>query len=56
MRSSTWGFGEKDELDGEGSQEAEFLALLNNIQRYHFTSRGELIFDLKLDGGIAVFR
>lgn len=40
----------------EGSQEAEFLALLNNIQRYHFTSRGELVFDLKLDGGMAVFR
>ncbi|TYC62499.1 META domain-containing protein [Marinobacter sp. BW6] len=40
----------------EGSQEAEFLALLNNVQLYHFTSRGELIFDLKRDGGTAIFR
>jgi len=40
----------------DGSQEAEFLALLGKIQLYHFTSRGELIFDLKFDSGIAVFR
>lgn len=40
----------------EGSQEAEFIALLGNIQLYRFTSRGELIFDLKFDSGTAVFR
>lgn len=40
----------------EGSQEAEFLALLENVQLYHFTSRGELIFDLKFDSGAAVFK
>ena len=40
----------------DGSQEAEFLALIDNIQGYRFTSKGELIFDLKLDSGIGTFR
>ena len=40
----------------EGSQETEFLALLENTQLYHFTSRGELILDLKFDSGTATFR
>lgn len=40
----------------EGSQEAIFVSLLREVQRYHFTSRGELIFDLKSDGGVIVFR
>ncbi len=40
----------------EDSQEMEFLALLENAQMYHFTSRGELIFDLKFDSGTATFR
>lgn len=40
----------------EGSQEAEFLTLLEKVQLYHFTSRGELIFDLQFDSGTAVFR
>jgi heat shock protein HslJ len=40
----------------EGSQEAEFVALLQNTAGYHFTSRGELIFDLKFDSGSVLFR
>ena len=38
------------------SQETEFSQLLGNIGGYHFTSRGELIFNLKLDSGTVVFR
>lgn len=40
----------------EGSQEAEFGALLENAQFYHFTSRGELVLDLKFDSGTVMFR
>lgn len=40
----------------EGSQEQDFSAMLGKIQSYHFTSKGELIFDLKLDTGSMVFR
>lgn len=40
----------------EGSQEAEFTALLGKAQSYHFTSKGELIIDLKFDSGSAVFK
>lgn len=40
----------------EGSQESEFMKTLNEAQGYHFTSRGELILDLKFDSGTAVFR
>lgn len=40
----------------EVSQESEFIQLLNNTSGYHFTSRGELILDLKFDSGSAVFR
>ncbi len=40
----------------EGSQEAEFRSFLENAQSYHFTSKGELILDLKFDSGSAVFR
>ncbi len=40
----------------EGSQETDFIALLGNAQSYHFTSKGELILDLKLDSGTVVFR
>jgi heat shock protein HslJ len=40
----------------EGSQEAEFASLLENTQGYHFTSRGQLILDLKLDSGSVIFR
>lgn len=40
----------------EGSQESEFAALLEDTQGYHFTSRGELIFDLKFDSGSVIFK
>lgn len=40
----------------EGSQETEFLKLLQETQSFHFTGRGELIFDLKYDSGIVKFR
>lgn len=40
----------------ESSQEADFLKLLEDTIVYHFTSRGELIFDLKFDSGTVRFR
>jgi len=40
----------------EGSQESEFASFLQNTEGHHFTSRGELIFDLKFDSGTALFR
>lgn len=40
----------------EGSQEADFATLLQNTSGYHFTSRGELILDLKFDSGSVVLR
>jgi heat shock protein HslJ len=40
----------------EGSQDSEFAQLLQNINGYHFTNRGELIFDLKFDSGTVTFR
>lgn len=40
----------------EGSQEKEFIQLLQNTIGYHFTGRGHLIFDLKFDSGTATFR
>ncbi|MES2087825.1 MAG: META domain-containing protein [Patescibacteria group bacterium] len=40
----------------EGSQEAEFLKLLENTSSYHFTSRGQLILDLKFDSGSVIFQ
>lgn len=41
---------------GEESQEQVFSSLLDEVHSYRFTSRGELIFDLKQDAGTAVFR
>lgn len=38
------------------SQEGDFALLLQHVQGYHFTSRGELILDLKFDSGSAVFK
>lgn len=38
------------------SQETIFFQLLENTSGYHFTSRGELILQLKLDSGTATFR
>jgi heat shock protein HslJ len=40
----------------EGSKESEFAELLTNAAVYSFTSRGELILDLKFDSGSAIFR
>lgn len=40
----------------EGSEEAEFAALLQNVSGYHFTSKGELILDLASGGGSVIFR
>lgn len=44
------------EMYCEGSQESEFAELLTNTTNYHFTSRGELILNLKFDSGSVVFR
>jgi heat shock protein HslJ len=40
----------------EGSQEQEYSRMLSQIQSYMFTSKGELVFDLKLDTGSMIFR
>jgi heat shock protein HslJ len=40
----------------EGSQEAEFAKILSDTATYHFTSKGELILDLKFDNGSVIFR
>ncbi|MGB2580397.1 MAG: META domain-containing protein [Minisyncoccia bacterium] len=40
----------------EGSQEADFSKSLSEVASYHFTSKGELIFELKYDSGVMVFR
>ncbi len=40
----------------ENSQETIFGEYLRDTTGYHFTSRGELIFDLKFDSGSVVFR
>lgn len=40
----------------EGSQEGEFMNLLRNTSGFHFTSRGELILDLKFDSGSVIFK
>ncbi|MES2213712.1 MAG: META domain-containing protein [Patescibacteria group bacterium] len=40
----------------EGSQEQDFVKMLNQVQSYHFTTKGELVFDLKADSGSMIFR
>lgn len=40
----------------DGSQEKDFQSILSGTAGYHFTSKGELILDLKFDSGSAVFR
>lgn len=40
----------------EGSQETEFVQLLDDTSMFHFTSRGELILELKYDSGIVIFK
>lgn len=40
----------------EGSQEQVFSTMLGNVQSYLFTSRGELVLELKFDSGSIIFR
>lgn len=40
----------------DGSQESDFVGYLTNTSGYHFTTRGELILDLKFDSGSVVFK
>ncbi|HEY9584114.1 MAG TPA: META domain-containing protein [Candidatus Paceibacterota bacterium] len=40
----------------EGSQESSFSKMLGEAESYHFTSKGELILELKLDSGSMIFR
>ena len=40
----------------EGSQEQEFLGLLQDVVGFHFTSRGEFVLDLAGDVGSVTFR
>jgi heat shock protein HslJ len=40
----------------EGSQEVEFSKMLDEIQSFFFTGKGELIFELKVDSGSAIFK
>ena len=40
----------------EGSQESDFSRTLSQVSGYHFTSKGELVFDLKYDSGSMIFR
>jgi hypothetical protein len=40
----------------EGSQEGAFSKLLTNSTSYLFTSKGELILEIKFDSGTATFR
>lgn len=40
----------------EGSQEADFNKMLGQVQSFFFTSKGELVFDLKFDSGSSIFR
>lgn len=40
----------------EGSQESEFSKSLAEVSSYRFTSKGELVFDLKYDSGVMIFR
>ena len=39
----------------DGSQEQDFVTMLNQVQSYMFTSKGELVLGLKLDSGSVVF-
>jgi len=38
------------------SKESAFATMLEQTQSYFFTTRGELVFDLKFDSGSSVFR
>jgi heat shock protein HslJ/membrane-bound inhibitor of C-type lysozyme len=40
----------------EGSQEGDFATMLENVSSFLFTSKGELVLELKLDSGQMIFR
>jgi len=40
----------------EGSQENEFTQMLSTVSGYHFTSKGNLVLDIKFDSGSMTFR
>jgi heat shock protein HslJ len=40
----------------DGSQEGDFSKALGEVENYHFTSKGELVFGLKMDSGTMVFK
>jgi len=40
----------------EGSQEQEFSKTLQDISSYMFTSKGELILEIKMDSGVMIFK
>lgn len=40
----------------DGSQEAEFLALMRDVRSFHFIGRGELVLSLLYDSGTVTFR
>ncbi|HRH25432.1 MAG TPA: META domain-containing protein [Parcubacteria group bacterium] len=40
----------------EDSQESKFTEFLANTSNFHFTSKGELVLDLKFDSGSVIFR
>jgi len=40
----------------QGSQEQDFAKELAEVGSFHFTSKGELVFDLKMDGGVMLFK
>lgn len=40
----------------DGSQETEFQQFLRDAAGYHFTSKGELVLDLKFDSGSVIFK
>lgn len=40
----------------EGSQETEFVKMLLEVRSYFFTSRGQLILEIKFDSGVMKFR
>jgi heat shock protein HslJ len=40
----------------ENSQESDYAKMFSEVQSYHFTSKGELVFNLKFDSGSFIFK
>ena len=40
----------------DGSQEMEFVQMLQNVYSYFFTGNGRLVLELKYDSGSIIFR